>query len=63
MEQDPKKLDRKTLRKEDFEMWLLEQGMEDAKALYLVWRCGKCGRTAFEFETQCAGCKADRSVN
>jgi hypothetical protein len=63
MEQGLKRQVRKTLGKEDFEMWLLEQGMEDAKALYLIWRRGKCGRTAFEFEFQCAGCKAGRSVN
>jgi hypothetical protein len=63
MEQDLKKQARTTLGREDFGMWLLEQGMVDARALYLYWRCSKCGRVILEFETRCITCQTERLIN
>jgi hypothetical protein len=53
----------KTLTRQEFGLWLLDKAMYDAKTLYLVWRCGRCGMTAFEFEERCTTCQAERFIN
>ncbi len=63
METDNKPPVAKSLTRDEFELWLLDKAMYDAKTLYLVWRCGRCGRVAFEFEERCATCQAERSIN
>lgn len=63
METDNRPPAAKRLNREEFELWLLDRAMYDDKTLYLIWRCGKCGRTSIEFEVKCGSCQAERPIN
>ena len=46
-----------------YAQWLLERGLADWQAAYLVWICPHCNNHGFEYETECCKCRRQRAIN